>query len=125
MLKCADGGISEEDALNYVTINPARQLKIDKWVGSLEPGKDADFVIWSDHPLSTNAVCEQTWIEGIQYFSLEKDKEYRERDKKIRSGLIQKILSTKNEKKKFDDEDDEKDWDETPHIYHCREVKDE
>lgn len=117
------GGISEEDALNFVTINPARQLQIDKWVGSLEVGKDADFVIWSDHPLSTNAVCEQTWIEGIQYFSLKQDQAYRERDKKIRNGLIQKILSTKKEKKKSEEDDeDEKEWDESPHIFHCIEV---
>ena len=45
------GGLSEEEALNFVTINPAKQLKIDKWVGSLEEGKDADFVIWDGHPL--------------------------------------------------------------------------
>jgi len=62
------GGTSEEDALKFVTLNPAKQLKIDKWVGSLEAGKDADFVIWSGHPLSTQTVADETWIEGKQYY---------------------------------------------------------
>lgn len=63
------GGTSEEDALKFVTLNPAKQLHIDQWVGSLEIGKDADFVLWSGHPLSTQALCEQTWIEGKQYYA--------------------------------------------------------
>jgi adenine deaminase len=62
------GGTSEEDALKFVTLNPAKQLKIDKWVGSLETNKDADFVIWSGHPLSTQTVANETWIEGKQYY---------------------------------------------------------
>jgi imidazolonepropionase-like amidohydrolase len=44
------GEVSEEEALKFVTINPAKQLRIDSKVGSLEPGKDADFVIWNGHP---------------------------------------------------------------------------
>ena len=63
---------NEEEALKFVTINPAIQLGIDQWVGSLEIGKEADFVIWSGHPLSTMSKCEETWIDGIQYFSIEK-----------------------------------------------------
>ena len=94
------GGLSEEEALKLVTLNPAIQLKIDKWVGSLEVGKDADFVIWTDHPLSTRAVCEQTWIDGIRYFSLEEDNKLKKRDKKLRRNLVNKILSKKDDKKK-------------------------
>jgi len=86
------GGLSEEEALKMVTINPAKQLKIDKYVGSLEIGKDADFVLWSGHPLSNYTVCEQTWLDGKQYFSQKKDVYYRERDEKLRNDLIQKIL---------------------------------
>ena len=86
------GGLSEEEALKMVTINPAKQLKIDKYVGSLEIGKDADFVLWSGHPLSNYTICEQTWVDGKQYFSLKKDAYYRERDEKLRNDLIQKIL---------------------------------
>ena len=51
------GDLDEAEALKLVTINPAKQLRIDKYVGSLEIGKDADFVIWSGHPLSTYSVC--------------------------------------------------------------------
>ncbi|MDB6108285.1 MAG: amidohydrolase [Pedosphaera sp.] len=62
------GGTSEVEALKFVTFNPAKQLGIDSWVGSLEPGKDADFVIWSKPPLDSSTVCQQTWIEGKKYF---------------------------------------------------------
>ena len=62
------GGTSETEALKFVTLNPAKQLGVDKWVGSLEPGKDADFVLWSKSPLAYDTVCEQTWIEGQKYF---------------------------------------------------------
>jgi N-acetylglucosamine-6-phosphate deacetylase len=86
------GGLDEAEALKFVTINPAKQLKIQKHVGSLELGKDADFVVWSGHPLSTYSICEQTWLDGKQYFSLEQDQYYRERDSKVRNDLIQKIL---------------------------------
>ncbi|MDP6533562.1 MAG: amidohydrolase family protein, partial [Candidatus Marinimicrobia bacterium] len=86
------GGLSEEDALNLVTINPARQLKIDKWVGSLEAGKDADFAVWNGHPLSTYTSCDETWIEGKKYFSKESDIRLRARDANIRNELVQKIL---------------------------------
>ena len=62
------GGISEVEALKFVTLNPAKQLHIDKFVGSLEPGKDADFAIWSKSPLDSATVCLQTWIDGKKYF---------------------------------------------------------
>jgi imidazolonepropionase-like amidohydrolase len=62
------GGTSEEEALKFVTINAAKQLGIDKRVGSLEPGKDADFVVWSGHPLDARSVVLQTWIDGKKYF---------------------------------------------------------
>lgn len=62
------GGISEIEALKFVTLNPAKQLGIDRWVGSLEVGKDADFVIWNGHPLDTQTLCDETWIEGRQYY---------------------------------------------------------
>ena len=86
------GGLSEEEALKFVTINPAKQLKIDKYVGSLEIGKDADFALWSGHPLSNYSICEQTWVDGKQYFSQKKVQFLKERDTKLRNDLIQKIL---------------------------------
>jgi N-acetylglucosamine-6-phosphate deacetylase len=100
------GNFSEEEALKLVTINPAIQLNIDKWVGSLEVGKDADFVIWSDHPLSTRSKCEQTWIDGIQYFSLDTDAKLKIRDTDLRHKLVSKILTKKSDLK-------EKKWNHT------------
>ncbi len=62
------GGLSEDEALALVTINPAKILHIDKRVGSIEAGKDADLVIWNHHPLSTYASVERTYIDGIAYY---------------------------------------------------------
>ena len=89
------GGLSEEEALEFVTINPAKQLRIDDRVGSLEPDKDADFVIWSGHPLSSFSRAEQTWIEGRKFFDVELDAEMRRQIAAQRSRLIQKALATR------------------------------
>ncbi len=62
------GGLTEDEALAFVTINPAKQLKIDSRVGSLEAGKDADVVIWNKHPLSTYAIVDRVYIDGQQYY---------------------------------------------------------
>ncbi|MBY0497653.1 MAG: amidohydrolase family protein [Cyanobacteria bacterium] len=62
------GGVTEDEALAFVTINPARQLRIDARVGSLEAGKDADVVIWNKHPLSTYAIVDRVYIDGQQYY---------------------------------------------------------
>ncbi len=67
------GGVPEEEAIKFVTLNPAKSLKIDQRVGSLEVGKDADFAIWSGSPLSPYSACEQTWIEGRKYFDRQAD----------------------------------------------------
>lgn len=67
------GNLSTEEALAFVTINPARQLGVDNRVGSLEPGKDGDFVVWTANPLSQGAICLQTWIEGRKYFDRAED----------------------------------------------------
>jgi imidazolonepropionase-like amidohydrolase len=67
------GGVPEEEALKFVTLNPARQLGIDKQTGSLEPGKDADFVLWSGSPLDATAVVLETWLDGKKYFDRAED----------------------------------------------------
>ena len=86
------GGVPEADALDFVTINPAIQLGIDDRVGSLEAGKDADFVIWSGHPLATVTRAEQTWIDGRRYFDLALDSELRAAVIAERARLIQRVL---------------------------------
>jgi imidazolonepropionase-like amidohydrolase len=84
------GGTPEIQALGFVTLNPARQLKIDRWVGSLEPGKDADLVIWSGPPLDSSSVCEQTWIEGRLYFDRAQEPSRVEALRSERADLIAK-----------------------------------
>ncbi|MFM7214203.1 MAG: amidohydrolase family protein, partial [Verrucomicrobiota bacterium] len=79
-----------EAALNLVTLNPARQLRIDRWVGSLESGKDADFAVWSGDPLDSSSVCLQTWIEGRQYFSRSRESERAASLDREREGLLAK-----------------------------------
>ena len=88
------GGLDEIEALNFVTINPAKQLKIDEWVGSLEEGKDADFVIWDGPPLSIYSQVLETWIDGIQYWSIDNNDRLEDRDKTMRENLIKKILNS-------------------------------
>src|SRR4029077_837010 len=67
------GDVNDDQAFAMVTINPAKQLKIDNRVGSIEVGKDADLVVWNHHPLSTLAIVERTYIDGIAYYDREKD----------------------------------------------------
>ena len=86
------GDVPPEEALKFVTINSAKQLGIDNHVGSLETGKDADFVIWSGSPLSTYSRCEQTWIDGRRYFDRNEDQKLREEVSRQRAALIQKVM---------------------------------
>ncbi len=90
------GGISEEDVLKFVTLNPAKLLHLDNRVGSIKVGKDADVVLWTDHPLSIYAKAEKTIIEGITYFDLERDKLLRSKIKKEKSELINMMMIAKN-----------------------------
>ncbi len=88
------GGVPPEEALKFVTLNPARQLRIDAYVGSLEPGKQADLAVWSDSPLSTFSRCEQTWVDGRKYFDRAEDLKSREEVAERRALLIQKVLES-------------------------------
>jgi imidazolonepropionase-like amidohydrolase len=95
------GGVAAPDALAFVTLHPARQLGVGDRVGSLEPGKDADFVLWSGHPLSTSTICLQTWIDGRKYFDRVTDLEWRAALEEERAALIAKVrAAAENDKKK-------------------------
>jgi len=66
------GGLNETEALAMVTINPAKQLGIDKTVGSIEVGKDADMVLYDGFPLSDLAKVQKVLIDGTVYFDRDK-----------------------------------------------------
>ena len=100
--------VPPEEALKFVTLNPAKQLKIDNRVGSLEVGKDADIAIWSGPPMSPLSRCERTFVDGRQLFSLEQDAAMRVRNQTERARIIQKLLGAKARAPKPDASDAEK-----------------
>jgi imidazolonepropionase-like amidohydrolase len=67
------GGLTDDEALALVTINPAKQLRIDNRVGSIEAGKDADLVVWTHHPLSVYAIVDRAYIDGTVYYERKTD----------------------------------------------------
>jgi imidazolonepropionase-like amidohydrolase len=89
------GGLSELEAWKMVTINPAKLLHIDNRVGSIKVGKDADVVLWSDHPLSIYAKAEKTIIEGKIYFDIKDDERKRAAIKSEKAKLINLMLKDK------------------------------
>ncbi len=91
------GGMSEEDAFKMVTLNPAKMLHIDKQVGSIKKGKDADLVLWSDNPLSVYAKAEKTFVDGIMYYSIENDAAQRSAIFAERNRIINKLLDEKKD----------------------------
>jgi imidazolonepropionase-like amidohydrolase len=88
-------GMSEEDALKMVTLNPAKMLHVDNKVGSIKTGKDADLVLWTTNPLSIYAKAELTMVDGIVYFDREQDLKLRQKIKQERNRLIQKMSGEK------------------------------
>ncbi|MBS1841296.1 MAG: amidohydrolase [Acidobacteria bacterium] len=98
------GGLTHDEALKLVTINPAIQLGIDKRVGSIEVGKDADLVIYNHDPLSAYAVVQKTLIDGRVYFDRQKDIAARADLEKEKKALLEK-------EKKSSKKDDKKDAD--------------
>ncbi|WP_198943131.1 amidohydrolase family protein [Polaribacter tangerinus] len=89
------GGMSELEAWKTVTINPAKLLHIDDRVGSIKVGKDADVVLWTNHPMSIYAKVDKTIIEGKVFFDRAQDKQKREAIKKEKSVLINMMLNEK------------------------------
>jgi imidazolonepropionase-like amidohydrolase len=97
------GGLSHDEALKLVTLNPAIQLGIDKRVGTIDTGKDADLVIYTHDPLSAYAVVQKTLIDGRVYFDRQRDiadRADREREKKALLEKEKKAAEKKPDKKK-------------------------
>lgn len=90
------GNVSQEEALKFVTLNPAKMLHVDNKIGSLKPGKDADLVVWSANPLSIYARAEKTFVDGIPYWDMEKDAKMRKDMKADEARIIQKMLDAKH-----------------------------
>lgn len=86
------GGVSQEDALKMVTLNPAKLMHLDKRTGSIKVGKDADLVLWTANPLSIYAKADKTIIEGAVYYDAKEDKQKRIAMKKERTRLIGKMM---------------------------------
>lgn len=89
------GNVPEEEALKFVTLNPAKLLHIDDRVGSIKKGKDADLVIWNDHPLSIKASVDATFVDGIKFFDKSEDLLLRKEISNERQRLIQKLIRAK------------------------------
>ncbi|MCS7074670.1 MAG: amidohydrolase family protein, partial [Bacteroidia bacterium] len=91
------GNVKPEEAWKFVTLNPAKMLHLTKRLGTIEPNKDADLVLWSDNPLSVYAKPLQTYVDGIKLFDTETDQKMRKDIEVQRTRLIQKMLKAKEE----------------------------
>ncbi len=89
------GDVPEQEALKFVTLNPAKLLHVDQRVGSVKVGKDADVVLWSDHPLSMYAKADATFVDGIKFFDREEDLKLRAAIQAERNRLVHKMLKAK------------------------------
>ncbi len=88
-------GMSEEEALKMVTLNPAKLLHLDNRMGSIKVGKDADVVLWNENPLSIYAKPLKTFVDGTAYYDLEEDEKMRVDMEKERVRLVQQMLKAK------------------------------
>lgn len=91
------GGVSEEDAWKFVTLNPAKLLHLDDRMGSIKVGKDADLVLWSDHPLSIYAKAEKTMIDGVVYYDASKIEAQLQADGQEKQKIISQMLIEKEQ----------------------------
>lgn len=89
------GGVSEEEALKMVTLNPAKMLHVEDKVGSLKTGKDGDVVLWSEHPLSIYAKPLYTIVDGTIYFDRAKDEQMQKAVDAERNRLVKKLVGEK------------------------------
>ncbi|MCC7331373.1 MAG: amidohydrolase family protein [Flavobacteriales bacterium] len=91
------GGVSEEDALKMVTLNPAKLLHLDSTMGSIKVGKSADIVLWTENPLSIYATVDKTIIEGVVYFDRAIDEQMQSKFAKEKSAIVEQMLKNKKE----------------------------
>lgn len=87
------GNLTPTEALKLVTLYPAKQLRIDDSVGSIEVGKSADLVLWNRQPLSSMARAETVWIDGRRYFDRSADQSEQQRVEGARAELLQLALA--------------------------------
>ena len=78
-----------------VTLNPAKLLHLDHRMGSIKVGKDADLVLWTNHPLSISAKVSKTIIDGTIYYDLDQKLEFEDRNRKERARILQKMILDK------------------------------
>ncbi|MES2627641.1 MAG: amidohydrolase family protein [Bacteroidota bacterium] len=112
------GGMSEENAWKMVTLNPAKILHLDKNLGSIAVGKDADLVLWNDNPLSIYAKPVKTLIDGAVFFDTEEDLVLRKTMDQERERIIQLMLEAKKSgevTKKIEPK--------AKHLYHCDDLE--
>lgn len=109
------GNVPQEEAWKTVTLNPAKMLKIDKKVGSIEVGKDADLVLWTDNPLSIYATVDKTFVDGKLLFDAKEQIEKDEKVKAEKNRIVQKMLFS-DDTKKGNTQPLKK---EEPKLYHC------
>jgi len=88
------GGLTDEEALRFITLNPAKQIKMDHRIGSIDVGKDGDIAVFNAHPFSIYARVEMTLIEGEVYFDRKEDLKRRELIAKEKKELIEKERRT-------------------------------
>ncbi|OFY97769.1 MAG: hypothetical protein A3K10_11035 [Bacteroidetes bacterium RIFCSPLOWO2_12_FULL_31_6] len=108
------GGVSEEEALKFVTLNPAKLLHLDDKIGSIKIGKDADVVLWSANPLSIYAKVEKTIIDGAVYFDKDMDFQLQQANRKEKARIIEKMITAKKDGEKTQPSTSKK-----PKLYHC------
>lgn len=89
------GGVSPEDAWKMVTLNPAKALHLDKRMGSVEPGKDADLVLWDGDPLTIGSKALMTFVDGARYYDRRRELDQQAVAEAERMRIVAKMLAAK------------------------------
>lgn len=112
------GGVPEEEALKFVTLNPAKLLHLDHRMGAIAPGMDADLVVWTDHPLSIYAKAQTTFVDGRRMFDRDEDQLLRDGIRAERARIVRKMLDNGGSK-------GPKPTEKVPQHYHCDTITEE